>query len=480
MAHRADGLNDIFEHDVTVRENLKTDSGQISKTPTDNEDITNKEYVDDEIDAKLEDGTATGQLGFWDGTKWVHTETSELFWDDVNKRFGICIASPSQKLELDYGHFRMNQEDKASLPTATVNATAGNLNGDYRYKISFVLANGTETQAKDYSLEVSPANEQVDLSNIDTGTSKVVSRNIYRTIANAGFPYPSFLVTNIGDNTTTTYTDNLADAGLGVAENQLNDTGGLIYLNAAKIIEVNESATQVGNDAGAGQTGNTVVGFGVNATKDNTGDYVHGFGYDSCNGNTGAYVSACGSFSCKTNTGAGATGIGFGILLENDSTHCTADGLYAGYQNDGNYLCCLGAYSGFQQDGAYCCGIGNYSIRENTGDRVYAMGFYAGRENTGDDCIFLGDEAGYQNTTDDQLIIKQTSVNATSLITGDFSTRVIITGAVDNNSTTEGFMVNRVTTTQKNALTGANGMIVYDTTLNKFQGYENGSWTSLI
>lgn len=46
MAHRADGLNDIFENDVTVRKNVKTTGGTILNTPTDNKDITNKEYVD--------------------------------------------------------------------------------------------------------------------------------------------------------------------------------------------------------------------------------------------------------------------------------------------------------------------------------------------------------------------------------------------------------------------------------------------------
>jgi hypothetical protein len=35
-------------------------------------------------------------------------------------------------------------------------------------------------------------------------------------------------------------------------------------------------------------------------------------------------------------------------------------------------------------------------------------------------------------------------------------------------------------TTQKNALTAVNGMLVYDSTLNKFQGYENGAWANLI
>ena len=38
----------------------------------------------------------------------------------------------------------------------------------------------------------------------------------------------------------------------------------------------------------------------------------------------------------------------------------------------------------------------------------------------------------------------------------------------------------RVTTTQRNALTAANGDLIYNTTDNKFQGYENGSWVNLI
>ena len=36
-----------------------------------------------------------------------------------------------------------------------------------------------------------------------------------------------------------------------------------------------------------------------------------------------------------------------------------------------------------------------------------------------------------------------------------------------------------ITTTQRNALTAANGMVIYNSTDNKFQGYENGSWANL-
>jgi hypothetical protein len=37
-----------------------------------------------------------------------------------------------------------------------------------------------------------------------------------------------------------------------------------------------------------------------------------------------------------------------------------------------------------------------------------------------------------------------------------------------------------LTTTERDALIGANGMIIYNSTTNKFQGYENGAWANLI
>jgi len=47
-------------------------------------------------------------------------------------------------------------------------------------------------------------------------------------------------------------------------------------------------------------------------------------------------------------------------------------------------------------------------------------------------------------------------------------------------ATTGPFQMLNVTTTQRDALTSSNGDIIYNTTLNKFQGYENGSWANLI
>lgn len=54
-----------------------------------------------------------------------------------------------------------------------------------------------------------------------------------------------------------------------------------------------------------------------------------------------------------------------------------------------------------------------------------------------------------------------------------------VTGNVKVNGAFE-LLLGNMTTTERNALTAANGMIIYNTTDNKFQGYENGAWANLI
>ena len=51
---------------------------------------------------KVLKGTAQGQMLFWDATlrAYVPTETSEMFWDDVNKRFGVGQPLPLTKLDV--------------------------------------------------------------------------------------------------------------------------------------------------------------------------------------------------------------------------------------------------------------------------------------------------------------------------------------------------------------------------------------------
>jgi hypothetical protein len=109
-------------------------------------------------------------------------------------------------------------------PTASVLAEAGNLGvGTYRYRIAFQWENTnwggltiyeTTHASAEVTVTTTSGSQQVRLSNVPTGPSGVTSsRLIYRTPVNGASGSEEY-VGSIPDNTTTTWTDDVADAGL--------------------------------------------------------------------------------------------------------------------------------------------------------------------------------------------------------------------------------------------------------------------------
>ena len=102
-------------------------------------------------------------------------------------------------------------------PTTELSGVAGVLdNGDYRYKITFVTANG-ESRAGDESVVLTVLDNstsgQVSLTGIPTGkATTTTARKIYRQ-KDGKDNYK--LVATIADNTTVIYTDNIAEVALG-------------------------------------------------------------------------------------------------------------------------------------------------------------------------------------------------------------------------------------------------------------------------
>ena len=170
----------------------------------------------------------------------------------TTSKVGISVTSPAQRLDIGYGHLRFTQLAAPGAPTAATGA-AGLLTGTYYYVVTFVTAQG-ETQVGTTSSSVAPSSQQVSLTAIPTDPLGIAtSRKIYRTnfTANGSATTPLYLLTTIGDNTTTTYTDNTADGSLGTINFALKDntTAGLLY-----------SGTTLSGIFGGGNTG---LGFGV-------------------------------------------------------------------------------------------------------------------------------------------------------------------------------------------------------------------------
>lgn len=135
----------------------------------------------------------------------------------------ITVADAARQLRVA----ETTGERKPAAPTVALisPAAAGNVdNGTHRYRVTFVTAIGA-TEAGDVSEVVTVAdktvNGKVTVSNIPIGSASVTSRKLYRTIA-SGSDY--LLLTTIADNTTTTYTDNTADSGLGAGAPSTNTT----------------------------------------------------------------------------------------------------------------------------------------------------------------------------------------------------------------------------------------------------------------
>lgn len=124
-------------------------------------------------------------------------------------------------------HLRLssaNAEPAPGAPTVVLaGAGAGNVNsGAHRYRVTFVTADGeTDGGTVSSAVTTTAGDGKVAVSAIPTGGSAVTSRKLYRTQA-GGSTY--LLLATIADNTTTTYTDNIADASLGVGCPTTNTT----------------------------------------------------------------------------------------------------------------------------------------------------------------------------------------------------------------------------------------------------------------
>ena len=97
-------------------------------------------------------------------------------------------------------------------PTSALNAAAGNLTGTMEHVVTFYTAEG-ETTPSPASAPILTAAQKVDLTAIPIGGTGTVGRKIYRRKDGGDYK----LVTTIGNNAATTFTDNVADGSLGAA-----------------------------------------------------------------------------------------------------------------------------------------------------------------------------------------------------------------------------------------------------------------------
>lgn len=125
-----------------------------------------------------------------------------------------------------------------TTPSASVQATAGNLNGTYEYVVTLVTAAGESLPGPE-SNAVFLNNQQGNVSGITIGGAGTIARKLYRQKDGAG---GYRLVTTLNDNTTTVYIDNILEGSLG---------GGAPEIDTAHVVSLTAQSEENGSEFNA-------------------------------------------------------------------------------------------------------------------------------------------------------------------------------------------------------------------------------------
>lgn len=264
---------------------------------------------------------------------------------------------------------------------------------------------------------------------------------------------------------------NIVGVGAGAYSNSTSSANGVAVGTNAGSHSASGYGVYVGTNAGKRDEGGENIYIGYNA------------GPQSAPG-TDLYNIAIGSYAADSITdGYRNILIGARADLTSGSIHDSiVIGSYNAFSNANNQLVIGSAESqifeayfgcGISKDEAYGTGDAfRINMTAITGSNMSNTGtFYlAGARGTG---------TGYGGD-----IIFQTAPPSSSGSSFNTLANVLaIRGTTDTNidcvTTTGGLIVPRLTTTQRNALTAINGMIIYNSTATEFQMYQAGSWISV-
>lgn len=97
--------------------------------------------------------------------------------------------------------------------------------GVYKYVYTYVSADGESTVSPTFTITTTSGNQKVNLTGITVGPSGTTARKVYRTaVGGSSFK----LLTTISDNSTTTFSDAIADGSLGLLIPGYNSFGGTL------------------------------------------------------------------------------------------------------------------------------------------------------------------------------------------------------------------------------------------------------------
>lgn len=272
---------------------------------------------------------------------------------------------------------------------------AGSLTGTYRYTVTYVLDDGTETEPwPGTATAVTPSSQRVNLTNIPvSNSSRVVGRRIYRTVASPVDVKDYYFLTEIADNTTTTYTDNIADGSLGAPVDWLGSASGTITNEVGRVA------------AGIGPQQSIAIGYESNAGYASTSIGFEA-GRDTTSGRRNVLIGTYAGAAITTGYQNTAIGVHAGDSLTTGVGN-TMLGYDAGSNSiTKNFNVAVGneALNGTGETGSGNVAVGYRALGSiNTADQCLGLGYFAGRYANASRQVFI-DVADRTNITNAQNI----------------------------------------------------------------------------
>jgi len=312
-------------------------------------------------------------------------------------RFHLYGIDSTDYAQIDTGlNFdQVDEPDKCSVVPLEV---AGNLvTGDYIYYVNYYTAigeTGCDSSGPRATATTDATHEQVEVTIPTSSDYRVIGRRIFRSKKNGAYS-TTYLLVDIADNITTTYTDNIADAALVTYGGYwtINTTNAIVLLNGTQSLVIDEQITALGigtmseNLSGAGAL--TLVGYRAgNSLTTGTQNTLIG-------SNAGRLIT----------TGSSNVGIGSQALERVTGHNNIGIGRIAGYYiGDSNIAIGYGA-------GFFCDEDDNVFIGHLAG-----YGVTTGRDTWNN--VIIGYKAGYAiNNCDNNILIGYQAAN--SLTTGE-------------------------------------------------------------
>lgn len=301
----------------------------------------------------------------------------------------------------------------SATPTSAVGA-AGVLTGAYYYTVTFVTSGGETAPWPGTATVVNPSSQQVNLTSIPIGPAGTIARRIYRTPATPTDPKDYRFLVEIGDNTTTTYADNIADGSLGSPVNWNATNRGVITDGSVALIRASDQSTGIGYQAFHTNVGYASTAIGYQALYANTtgrrnvavGTYALTSlttGYETVG--VGVHAGQSVTTGIK-NTFLGYSA-GFSVTTQGGNTFVgNSAGSSAGTAGASANNTAVGqdALRGTAGVGQHNVGVGYFACRDiNTADQVIGIGPWAGRYANASRQVFI-DNADRTNITNAQNI----------------------------------------------------------------------------